>query len=391
MATKNQGALKLPSLQRSVKKLSGKKLSGNSAANRAASQQDTEASASPLVNNKRKRNTELDDEEGSPAGKRMATDQAVMEALARLEKKFDTANERLWDCAQKDDLTAIEVSIRDKVRDNERRLNRMEAEMGRTAKNVQKLVEECVDARMSQRIVEVSRSCAAESDVDKIDRIEKRDFIESRKSIKMWPVKGEGDELMPACRHFLKTALAVPVDIADSIEVASIRKIGQARRSKIKDEVLVKFSTIEDRDLIQSYASNLSRLNGEAGIRLDFPSHLRNVFRLLETHGSLLKKSFKDLKRSIKFDDAAMSLVMDVKLTPEDDWERIDEKGARASKREREVRNSGGETGRANPGGAAGRRALMMSSPQQAFTRSDGQPDEGSERSWSSRSVSTQD
>ena len=53
-----------------------------------------------------------------------------METMARLEKKFDAANESLKSCAKKEDLTAIEISIPDKVRENERCLNRIEAEIG---------------------------------------------------------------------------------------------------------------------------------------------------------------------------------------------------------------------------------------------------------------------
>ena len=55
----------------------------------------------------------------------MAAEKTVIDALMRLEKKFDAANENLKACAKKEDLTAIEISIRDKVRENERRLNRI--------------------------------------------------------------------------------------------------------------------------------------------------------------------------------------------------------------------------------------------------------------------------
>ena len=62
-----------------------------------------------------------------------------------LEQKFDAANESLLACAKKDDLTALEISLRDKVRKNERRLNRIEAEEV-NKKNIQRVVEECVDS-----------------------------------------------------------------------------------------------------------------------------------------------------------------------------------------------------------------------------------------------------
>ena len=124
MANKTSGALNLPGLQRSVTRLNQK--IGTNENNRRACLSQVEQTASPktTVSNlgKRKRGTSCADEEEeeSPARKKMATDQAVIAALAWLEKKFDAITESVNDCAKKDDLTAIEISIRDKVRDNER-------------------------------------------------------------------------------------------------------------------------------------------------------------------------------------------------------------------------------------------------------------------------------
>ena len=368
MASKS--ALNLPSVQKSVQRLSGKRTITTATANRIARREETEKSASPTTRPKRKRPSgDEDSVDESPAVKKMATEQAVMNALERLEKKFDTANERLKDCAQKDDLTAIEVSIRDKVRDNERRLNRIESEMSRTARSVQQLVEECVDNKVAQKLLEVSTNrCGTEgSAAERIDQLERHDYLEARKSIKMWPVKGSEDALEAACREFMEKTLSMPHDTAQNLEIVSVRRIRQARRSKIADEVLVKYGTVEERDIVQSYAPNLSRANGTAGVRIDFPAHLRGTFRLLESHGSLLKRKYPELKRSIKFDDQSLSLVMDVKLSAVDNWERVDERGARASKKERDS-STNNTNDRANPGGMAGRRALMLSSPQVAFT-----------------------
>ena len=206
----------------------------------------------------------------------------------------------------------------------------------------------------------------------------------------MWPVKGHDDQLTDASRKFMTSVLKIPQDTVSSLNIVLTRRVSQARRSKIKDEVLVKFDTVDERDVVQSYAPNLGALKGEAGIRLDFPAHLRRVFRLLESHGSLLKKRFPELKMLIKFDDSDLTLIMDVKLSPDDDWERVDEKGATESRKERVRLTEGTGTKKANPGGMAGRRALMLSSPEIGFTR--GHPTPGtsgassthSESSWSS-------
>ena len=56
---------------------------------------------------------------------------------------------------------------------------------------------------------------------------------------------------------------------------------------------------------------------------------------------------------------------MDVRLTAADNWERITVEDAQRSRRERESNG----IGRANPGGKAGRKALMLPSPGVAFRR----------------------
>ena len=110
MANKNTGINNLPGLQRSVKKSAAKKVTV--AISRRASQIAVERSASPTIASKRKRTAPLGEEEedDSPVAKKMATDKTVMEALLRLKKKFDAANENLKSCAKKDDLTTIEIS-----------------------------------------------------------------------------------------------------------------------------------------------------------------------------------------------------------------------------------------------------------------------------------------
>lgn len=78
----------------------------------------------------------------------------------------------------------------------------------------------------------------------------------------------------------------------------------------------------QQRDVIQSYATNLARLQGQAGMRLDIPDFLRGIFRLFESHAAALRTKYGSLKRAICFDDVDLSLYMDVKLE-QTDWVRI--------------------------------------------------------------------
>ena len=61
----------------------------------------------------------------------------------------------------------------------------------------------------------------------------------------------------------------MPTEVIESLTFVEVEKQGQTRRSKIKDEVLVRLQTSLQRDTIQSYAPNLASAQGLAGIRLD--------------------------------------------------------------------------------------------------------------------------
>ena len=99
--------------------------------------------------------------------------------------------------------------------------------------------------------------------------------------MKMWPIAAEEERLDEACRIFMKDILEIPSDTVEDLEIISIRKVRQARRSKIDKEVLVKFRTVEERDVVQSYATNLAKQDGKPGVRMEIPSHLRQAFRIL--------------------------------------------------------------------------------------------------------------
>ena len=148
-------------------------------------------------------------------------------------------------------------------------------------------------------------------------------FLLARRTMLLWPVNltAEGN----ATRKFLETVLEIPLSIVKSLNIERVDKVQQARRSRIQDEVRVVFATSKERDLVQSYAVNLSKANGNAGIRMELPEHLRGLFKLFEAHGASLRQRFPGLKRSIKYDDVSQSLCMDVRMPDKDKWHRIGE------------------------------------------------------------------
>ena len=155
------------------------------------------------------------------------------------------------------------------------------------------------------------------------EREEKRNFLISRKSIQVWPIVTCAD-LARGCRNFLTKYMEVPEDIADNLDFEALDRLPQGRRSKCHDEVLVRFKTAREKELVQSYAPNLASSNRRARLRMNVPQHLLGLFKMFEAHGGRLKQEHgPGLKRSIKLDDQTMTMVMDVRLPNDLEWLRL--------------------------------------------------------------------
>ena len=103
-------------------------------------------------------------------------------------------------------------------------------------------------------------------------------------------------------------------------QVSACRSLPQ---SKIRQEHVVVFENISDRDAYKAHGPKLQPYSQrEAGIRLALPDHLLSVFKLLEHEGYKIAQRRPGTKRSIKYHDISQSLVMDVKL-PDAAWVRI--------------------------------------------------------------------
>ena len=113
------------------------------------------------------------------------------------------------------------------------------------------------------------------------------------------------------------------------------------KKRKIESEVIVRFTSVQVRDMVVSYAPNLRAWREQdgsgraaAGLRLEIPDHLMAVFKTLEKYGHYLKDKYKDgLRRHIRYDDYNMTLVIDYALPGEDKWARTDFETAREEMR----------------------------------------------------------
>ena len=122
----------------------------------------------------------------------------------------------------------------------------------------------------------------------------------------------------------------MPSGLLNKDDVQFVRKVRTARNSKIQDELLVSFTTIEARDLVMSYARNLGNWVGEngaplAGMRLEIPEKLMGEFRALEQYGHAMKgKHGNGFKRHIKMDDMMKCLYIDLYLPKQKEWISVD-------------------------------------------------------------------
>ena len=105
---------------------------------------------------------------------------------------------------------------------------------------------------------------------------------------------------------------------------ASTKRIATAPGSRIKDEVVVVFATVEIRDAMRRAAKELAGDNG-AGIRLEVPRGLQPSLKALEAVSYNLKQKNNGIKRNIRFDDLAQELVLDFKTDPSGSghWRRV--------------------------------------------------------------------
>ena len=87
--------------------------------------------------------------------------------------------------------------------------------------------------------------------------------------------------------------MKIPTGKLDKTDVKFIRKVRAAKKAKVSNEIIVGFTTIEARDLVHSYASNLGEWVGEdgkplAGMRLEVPEKLLGDFKATEQYGHCL-------------------------------------------------------------------------------------------------------
>ena len=159
----------------------------------------------------------------------------------------------------------------------------------------------------------------------------------ARRSLRLWPVSREGD-LKTRTREFLVNELlidqqhvaALAFTVKSSAGLGRLRDRGRDRSAAtaVKDEVLVTFESVRERDDVRSYARNLEKKG--RGLRLEIPDHLWPSFRVLQDLGYQLKQKTPTLRRNVLFDDAARDLKLDFSVDSAE-WKSVTPKQAKES------------------------------------------------------------
>lgn len=153
---------------------------------------------------------------------------------------------------------------------------------------------------------------------------DRESYLKCRRSVRIWPVPPSETTTQAECRWFMRETLAIPREVIEGLLFEHVERVEQSRRSKIQHEVLIRFPTSQQRDIVQSYAVNLAKSDGKAGLRMEIPQYLEGVFKMMMEHSAFLSRNTPGgVKRSVKFDDIEMNLLIDIKLPQSEKWHRF--------------------------------------------------------------------
>ena len=134
-------------------------------------------------------------------------------------------------------------------------------------------------------------------------------YWEARRSLKLWPIIGQ--DIKAGVEKFLRENLDMPREEVEDLAIVAkkqqlpLRRGGESTR---RQEALVTFGTVEERDRVRSMARNLK--DKDAGIDIYVPDHLRRDQRALQAVAYRMKRKNPALKRNVLFDDMTLGLLM---------------------------------------------------------------------------------
>ena len=263
---------------------------------------------------------------------------------AQLMSTLDKLAEKMNELPNRSDLKGVETELTNrmhlnaqkferKIQDNTREIRAVNSRLDKQEETVARLERELEKRKKDgyQSVLSIAQTRRNEAQEEK--------YLRARRSFRIWPVHVKEDEQPEVCvRRFFILQMKVPAVLAREANIEQIRRATPGhQRSRIHDEYVVTFERIEERDAVKSYANGLASSQGKAGLRLELPDNLKGSYRTLEEHGLAVRELYGEgTKRSVKFDDRAKDLMMDVKLPGSLKWHNVTVDQARKAKRMRE-------------------------------------------------------
>ena len=189
-------------------------------------------------------------------------------------------------------------------------------------------------------------------------------YWKARRSLRLWPVQGEGEGMKVNLMRFLVEKLRLGEDAVAGAEDCHIRRVPKANNPTIQHEVAVEFPTVDLRDVVRGAAYNLAN-HEDSGIRLEIAHHLMNNFKALNSASYRIKTRFPQCKRNIKYDDEMCDLILEFRTTPgSGTWKRL---------RPDQARIMLSEEGRAEEMSASDMSELLTGEDEDTFTDAGGE------------------
>ena len=157
------------------------------------------------------------------------------------------------------------------------------------------------------------------------------DYWCCRKALRLHPV-GQGDDC-ESVKAFLTTHLLLDSDFMSNLGPFTVKRIPSGPGSKVRDEAVVTFDTIDARDAVKRSAKNLAGKGRGYGVRLELPNYLKTAMSALQHVSYEIKQKFPEARRNVLFDDETMDLVLDFSTGEGRPWRRMSSQQARDRKK----------------------------------------------------------
>ena len=155
-------------------------------------------------------------------------------------------------------------------------------------------------------------------------------YWDCRRSLRLRPIKTAGVEDVI---NYMQTKLKLDTEFTSCMGPLSIQRVPSGPAAKIKDEVIVKFNSIEARDVVKGAARNLAGRGHEYGVRLEIPNSLKGAMGALQAVSYEVRQKFSDARTNVLMEDESMDLVLDFCVGEGRTWRRMTSAQAKTRKR----------------------------------------------------------